>query len=358
MPSVPRRPGRPSAEHQAAVTRRLELLRAELALEPVLHAVPDLEPGPASEDPPGAEPYDPWWSGATRIPGVVVPPDPLAAPPEPEVPAAPRVQAGEPVPLPGRHASRRRRDLVGAVVPETLRGRVVLGPSQLTVLAVLVCVGLAVLAWTVVRSRPEAVAPVLAAAVPSATTTDTPVVTLPGAQAPAQPVAATPAAPSGAAVGGSITVDVAGKVRRPGIAVLDSGARVIDAITAAGGARQGVDLTPLNLARPLVDGEQVVVGVDPPPGVAAAALGVPGTGSAAAGSAPAATGATGTGVLVDLNTATDAELDTLPDVGPVTAASIIAWRVEHGGFTTVDELLEVDGIGEATLTRLAPHVTV
>jgi competence protein ComEA len=64
------------------------------------------------------------------------------------------------------------------------------------------------------------------------------------------------------------------------------------------------------------------------------------------------------GALVNLNTATQAELETLPDVGPVTAEAILAWRSEHGGFSSVDELLEVDGIGDATLATIAPHVTV
>ncbi len=66
----------------------------------------------------------------------------------------------------------------------------------------------------------------------------------------------------------------------------------------------------------------------------------------------------GPAALVNLNTATEGELDTLPEVGPVTAASILAWRDQHGGFTSVDELLEVDGIGEVTLGKLAPYVTV
>ena len=65
-----------------------------------------------------------------------------------------------------------------------------------------------------------------------------------------------------------------------------------------------------------------------------------------------------TGALVNLNTADQAQLETLPDVGPVTAQAIIAWRTEHGGFTAVDELLEVDGIGDATLATITPHVTV
>ena len=145
------------------------------------------------------------------------------------------------------------------------------------------------------------------------------------------------------ATAGSVTVDVAGKVRRPGIAVLDSGSRVVDALKAAGGARSGVDLSGLNLARVLVDGEQILVGEPAPVGLAASAV-------------PSA-GAPG-GPLVNLNTASQGELEALPEVGPVTAQAILAWRTEHGGFTSVDELLEVDGIGDATLGQLAPYVTV
>jgi competence protein ComEA len=144
-----------------------------------------------------------------------------------------------------------------------------------------------------------------------------------------------------------VTVDVTGEVRHPGIVVLDAGARVVDALDAAGGARPGVDLSGLNLARLLVDGEQVVVGVPPPPGVAAGA-------AAGATPSPGAPGAP----LVNLNTASQSELEALPEVGPVTAQAILAWRDEHGGFTAVDELLEVDGIGDATLGQVAPYVTV
>ena len=135
---------------------------------------------------------------------------------------------------------------------------------------------------------------------------------------------------------------MAGKVRRPGIAVLPVGSRVVDALEAAGGARRGVDLTGLNLARPLVDGEQVLVGVAPAPGVAGTLT------------SPAPEGTS----LVNLNSADLAALDTLPGVGPVTAEAIVSWREDNGGFTSVEELLEVDGIGEATLEDLAPLVTL
>ncbi len=148
------------------------------------------------------------------------------------------------------------------------------------------------------------------------------------------------------AAGVEVVVDVAGKVRRPGIAVLAVGSRVVDALEAAGGARAGVDLTGLNLARVLVDGEQILVGVTPAPGIAAGAAGVPPSSGVPAGG------------LVPLNSADQVLLESLPDVGPVTAEAILSWRDAHGAFTSVDELLEVDGIGEATLARLAPLVTL
>jgi competence protein ComEA len=142
-----------------------------------------------------------------------------------------------------------------------------------------------------------------------------------------------------------VVVDVAGKVRRPGVATLPAGSRVVDAIRQAGGARPGVDLTSLNLARVLVDGEQILVGVAAAPGVAASA-------SSAAGASPA------DGALVNLNTATLEQLDGLPGVGPVTAQKILDWRTAHGSFTSIDELLEVDGIGEKTLADMAPRLTL
>jgi competence protein ComEA len=157
------------------------------------------------------------------------------------------------------------------------------------------------------------------------------------------PVATSPpSARPGAA--GEVTVDVAGKVRRPGVTTLPAGSRVVDALRRAGGARAGVDLSSLNLARVLVDGEQILVG-----------RGAPG-GGIAAGASTAAPDPVG--ALVNLNTATEAQLDTLPGVGPVTAQKILDWRSAHGAFTSVDELLEVDGIGDKTLADIAPHVTL
>jgi competence protein ComEA len=207
------------------------------------------------------------------------------------------------------------------------------------VVAVVVAVGLAVTCWWLVHGSAHD-APALAAA---------PAPGLVSAPPAVEPVGTASGGPSGDASPGAapatVTVDVSGKVRRPGIAVLDAGARVVDALEAAGGARPGVDLTGLNLARVLVDGEQVVVGGPAPSGAAAAA-------------SPPVGDPSGPVALVNLNTASESELDTLPEVGPVTAASILQWRDQHGGFTSVDELLEVDGIGEVTLGKLAPYVTV
>lgn len=137
---------------------------------------------------------------------------------------------------------------------------------------------------------------------------------------------------------GRLVVDVAGRVRRPGIVELPAGSRVVDAITAAGGALPGVSLTSLNLARLLVDGEQIVVGLRVP-------VGPPFT------AAPTAGGTTATSIApVELNTATVEQLDTLPGIGPVTAAAILQWRTDNGPFSSVDQLLDVSGIGDAILT--------
>lgn len=161
---------------------------------------------------------------------------------------------------------------------------------------------------------------------------------------------------AGATAAGRVTVHVVGEVESPGVVTLTSGARVDDALEEAGGATDEAELSGVNLARPLVDGEQVVV---PGPGETAA----PGPGVAApGGAAPGAgtPGAPGTtpDALVNLNTADLATLETLPGVGPVLAQRIIDWRTEHGGFTSVEELGEVSGVGDKTYATLAPEVTV
>ena len=139
-----------------------------------------------------------------------------------------------------------------------------------------------------------------------------------------------------------VVVHVVGAVRRPGVVRLPAGSRVVDALAAVGGLRRGGDLGGTNLARVLLDGERIEVGA---PDEASAA-------GAGSGPGPAAD------VPLDLNSATAEQLDSLPGIGPVTAAKILAWRSQHGRFATVEELAEVPGIGPKTLEDLRPHVRV
>ncbi|MGW3650215.1 helix-hairpin-helix domain-containing protein [Streptomyces sp. NPDC000878] len=157
--------------------------------------------------------------------------------------------------------------------------------------------------------------------------------------------AASPRGVVGGVAGAQIVVDVSGKVREPGVHRLPAGSRVADALRAAGGVRPGTKTEGLNRARFLVDGEQVVVGgAVPVPGVVVG--GAVGSGAVAVGGAGA-----GPAAPVSLNTATVDQLDTLPGVGPVLAQHIIDYRTQHGGYRSVDELREVNGIGDPTCRR-------
>ncbi|MFD9396245.1 helix-hairpin-helix domain-containing protein [Streptomyces sp. NPDC060000] len=167
------------------------------------------------------------------------------------------------------------------------------------------------------------------------------------AAGPATSGASTVPTGTGSTAGAEIVVDVSGKVRKPGIHRLPAGSRVADALGAAGGVRPGTDTDGLNRARFLVDGEQVVVGAPVPQAGTAG----PGAGAQAAGSGGAGPGA-GPQAPVSLNTATVDQLDTLPGVGPVLAQHIIDYRTQHGGFRSVDELREVNGIGERRFADL------
>jgi competence protein ComEA len=295
-----RPPHRGSAEHDEAVQRRLALLGEELS---------GLRTGPSG-----------GWGmpdSHTRVRGR---PDPEGPPPVARD-LAPWPADTEPadIPPPGRHAHRWGSG--GRLRPG-------LGRAPLAGVLALVAAALAALCWWLLHTAAHPSAPVdLTPASADRHDLATPASALSSAPGPN---------------GGKVTVDVEGKVRRPGIVVLDGGSRVIDAIKAAGGLRGSPPHSGLNLARVLIDGEQILVGAP------ALASGVP----------PAAATASAAGTLVNLNTADEAALEGLPEVGPVTAQSILDWRTKNGAFTSVQELLEVDGIGQATLDQLLPFVTV
>jgi competence protein ComEA len=257
------------------------------------------------------------WDDHTDDPGPAGDGPPTGAtgdgPPEPT-----RASSGTPVGVTGPPTTPPPRPLAGLGAFDPGRR----GVRALAVVAVLVVLGAAFWAW---RARPD-VEPV------------------PGAAPP--PAAGSPAGPTGARSAGpdptELVVAVAGRVRRPGLVRLPAGSRVADAVDAAGGALPGVDVALLNPARRLTDGELLLVGATPAPAVAA----------------PAAGAAPGEGGKVNLNTATLAQLDALPGVGPVLAQRILDQRQRRGGFRSVDDLRHVDGIGDSRFEDLKALVTV
>jgi competence protein ComEA len=157
-----------------------------------------------------------------------------------------------------------------------------------------------------------------------------------------------------------VVVSVVGLVRTPGLVTLPPGSRIADALKAAGGTTDGADTIGLNMARQVDDGEQIVVGLAPVKGQPA----VLGSSVSPGSTAPVPTNSAsrpakgGPAQVINLNTATVQQLDTLPGVGPVMAAAIVSWRQANGKFTNVDQLGEVDGIGPGRLEKLRPLVRV
>jgi competence protein ComEA len=223
-------------------------------------------------------------------------------------------------------------------------------------LAIVAALAVLVTVFTLMSDRP---APVMSAKLPPVEKASTASPRSSAAPAPGQPNG--PDQP--------VVVSVVGLVHTPGLVTLAPGARIADALQAAGGVVNGADTVGLNMARQLGDGEQIVVGLAPVSGQPTA-LGS----SVAAGSTPTSKPPTSkpptsgppkpgsvkpkAGDVVDLNTATVQDLDALPGVGPVTAAAIVAWRQANGKFSSVDQLGDVDGIGPARLEKLRALVRV
>ncbi|OBJ86548.1 ComEA family DNA-binding protein [Mycobacterium sp. 1245852.3] len=213
-------------------------------------------------------------------------------------------------------------------------------------LAIVAALAVLVTVFTLLRDRP---APVMSAKLP-------PVEKVSAARSSASPGAAPPASPDR-----PVVVSVVGLVHTPGLVTLAPGSRIADALQAAGGAVNGADTIGLNMARPVGDGEQIVVGLAPVPGQPTALGSSVATATTPTSKAPAPGSGSvkpKPGQAVDLNTATVAELDALPGVGPVTAAAIVAWRQANGRFTSVDQLANVEGIGPARLEKLRALVRV
>jgi competence protein ComEA len=225
------------------------------------------------------------------------------------------------------------------------------GRAGAIALAVVAALAVLVTVFTLMRDRP---APVMSAKLPPVEKAST-----------ATPrSSASPAAGQPGGSDGPVVVSVVGLVHTPGLVTLAPGARIADALQAAGGPVSGADTIGLNMARPVGDGEQIVVGLAPVSGQPTALGSSVSPGSAPAPGAPGPAGpVSGTvrpkaGAVLDLNTATVEQLDALPGVGPVTAAAIVAWRQANGKFTSVDQLADVDGIGPARLDKLRPLVRV
>jgi competence protein ComEA len=238
----------------------------------------------------------------------------------------------------------RLKSAIADRLPPTLRGRWALDRTTGIVLAVSILLGaLLIGGWAVLRAKPHEMS----------VARERPLGASPGnpeaESVPSIPVGT--AATSSASPVTGVIVDVEGKVARPGVRALPLGSRILDAINAAGGALPGTDLAALNQAQVLVDGEQVLVGVTPPP---QAQSGAPsGHGKKSRGRAGA-----GGAQPVHLNSAGIDDLEQLPGVGPALAERIVDYRTEHGPFRSVDDLRAVSGFGGQRFADIAPMVAL
>jgi competence protein ComEA len=198
------------------------------------------------------------------------------------------------------------------------------------VIGILLVLGVITTGWLLLRARPVAVA------------SPNEVVTM-SAPGPSAPL--TSASPSERAT--KLVVHVIGAVRRPGLVKLPENSRVQDAIDAAGGLTDRADPGELNLAQLIADGQQLVIGTTSDP-----------AGEVRDGRESASGGGSAETATLDLNRANQVQLEELPGVGPVTAGAILSWRQQHGRFSRLEELQEVDGIGPKTYAQIAPHVRV
>ncbi len=220
------------------------------------------------------------------------------------------------------------------------------GRAGAIALAAIAAIAVLLTIFTLMRDAP---APVVSAKLPPVERATS------GSRGPSPSPSAGPSQP--------VVVSVVGLVHTPGLVTLAPGARIADALKAAGGTVNGADTVGLNMARQVDDGEQIVVGIAPVKGQPNVLGSSVSSGSAAPtpgktpGKAPGPA-RPGRAEAINLNTATEQQLDALPGVGPVTAAAIVAWREANGKFTSVDQLGEVDGIGPARLEKLRPLVRV